>query len=114
MPHYKEITTIEEWNQLYGDSYDQALLIFKHSTTCPISAEAYRQFQQYLDDNPRIDLQYLLVKVIESRHVSNQIAADLNVRHESPQAILVEHKQPHWHASHRKITKQNLQNILGE
>lgn len=48
------------------------------------------------------------MKVIEDRPVSNEIAARLGVKHESPQAILVRGGKAVWHASHRQVTAANL------
>lgn len=49
-----------------------------------------------------------VVKVIEDRPVSNEIAARLGVKHESPQAILVRSGKAVWHASHGRITAAAL------
>ena len=53
-----------------------------------------------------------MVKVIESRPVSNQIAKDLEVEHQSPQAIVLSEKKVLWHASHGTITKQRIKDGL--
>ncbi|WP_321166192.1 monothiol bacilliredoxin BrxC family protein [Bacillus sp. FJAT-28004] len=51
----------------------------------------YADYEDYLKSNTN---QYLiiLVKVIESRPVSNQIAEDIHVKHESPQMIYIQNK----------------------
>ncbi|MGG1634085.1 general stress protein [Paenibacillus sp. FSL A5-0031] len=109
---YKEITSIEEWNNVYEASATRPLVIFKHSTTCPVSANAYQEFNQYLDGKPREDVEYVLVKVIESRPVSNQIAEDTSVKHESPQIIFIEKKEKVWTTSHWSITKAHITAVL--
>lgn len=109
---YKEITSIEEWNNVYEASATRPLVVFKHSTTCPVSANAYQEFNQYLDGKPREDVEYVLVKVIESRPVSNQIAEDTSVKHESPQIIFIEKKEKVWTTSHWSITKAHITAVL--
>ncbi|MGO4183309.1 bacillithiol system redox-active protein YtxJ [Paenibacillus sp. TAF43_2] len=109
---YKEITSIEEWNNIYEASATRPLVVFKHSTTCPVSANAYQEFNQYLDGKPREDVEYVLVKVIESRPVSNQIAEDTSVKHESPQIIFIEKKEKVWTTSHWSITKAHITAVL--
>lgn len=109
---YKEITSIEEWNGVYENSASRPLVVFKHSTTCPVSANAYQEFNQYLDSKPREDVEYVLVKVIESRPVSNQIAEDTSVKHESPQIIFIDKKAKVWTASHWSITKAHITAVL--
>lgn len=109
---YREITTIEEWNNAYEGSATRPLVVFKHSTTCPVSANAYQEFNQYLDGKPREDVDYVLVKVIESRPVSNQIAEDTSVKHESPQIIFFDKKEKVWSATHWSITKAHITAVL--
>lgn len=105
--NYKEITTLTEWNELYEKSSSQRVLVFKHSTTCPISAQAYDEFKKYLETENN-DITHVLVKVIESRPVSNQIAEVLGVEHQSPQVILIEGKEAKWNTSHWHIKKEKL------
>lgn len=109
---YNEITTIDEWNSAFEESAARPVVVFKHSTTCPVSANAYDEFKQYLQGSPREDIDYLLVKVIESRPVSNQIADDTAVKHESPQIILIEKKAKVWTASHWSVTKAHISAVL--
>jgi bacillithiol system protein YtxJ len=59
-------------------------LVFKHSTTCPVSAEAAREVRG-LDAG----LPVYQVNVREQRDLSNWIAAAYGVAHQSPQLILV-------------------------
>ncbi|WP_419876189.1 bacillithiol system redox-active protein YtxJ [Candidatus Pristimantibacillus sp. PTI5] len=108
----KEITTVEEWNNVYDASATRPLVVFKHSTTCPVSANAYTEFNQYLEGNPREDVDYVLVKVIESRPVSNQIAEDTSVKHESPQIMFIDKKEKVWSATHWSITKAHITAVL--
>ncbi|QHT61763.1 bacillithiol system redox-active protein YtxJ [Paenibacillus lycopersici] len=110
---YKEIQSIEEWNAALEGSASRPLVVFKHSTTCPVSANAYNEFANYLNsDAASEDTDYVLVKVIESRPVSNQIAEDVAVKHESPQIILVKDKAKYWTASHWSITEAHMKAVM--
>ncbi|WP_240666610.1 bacillithiol system redox-active protein YtxJ [Longirhabdus pacifica] len=111
---WKEITSKEQWEQVLQDSKEHSTIVFKHSTACPISAQALKEYEQFLSENPPTHVQYTLVKVIETREVSNQIAADLDVKHESPQVILLENQEAAWNDSHRQITVSNIQSALVE
>jgi len=57
-------------------------LLFKHSTRCPISAEA-------LEEMGAFGGAFVYLDLIAHRDVSDEIARRLGVRHESPQLILV-------------------------
>jgi bacillithiol system protein YtxJ len=62
-----------------------ACLVFKHSTTCPISASAAQEVRAMATDLP-----IYWINVREQRELSNWVAAAYNVAHESPQLILIE------------------------
>ncbi len=109
---YREITTENDWLQAFEASSNKPMLILKHSTRCPVSSAALEEYESYLADRPREDIDYVLVKVIESRLISNRIAEELEVKHESPQMILVKQKAKYWTASHWSITKKHMQAVL--
>lgn len=112
MAAWKEIDTLEQWNEAYANSKEKPFVILKHSTTCPVSANALEEYEQYLRGNPNKDVDYLLVKVIESRPVSNQIAEDVQVRHASPQIIYVKNKENSWNTSHYSINVAHIKAVL--
>src|SRR5689334_8739402 len=106
-----ELRSIEELNRALDASSGRLVLLFKHSTTCPISARAYREFQSYLNEaEPRVS--YNLITVQTARAVSNEAAARLRVEHESPQAILVRDGHEVWNASHFDITASSLAAVI--
>lgn len=109
---YTEITTQEQWNEAFDRTADHPVVVFKHSTTCPVSANAYDEFSKYLNDKPREDVEYLLVKVIESRPISLQIAEDTGIKHESPQIMLLDKKAKVWSATHWSVTKAHITAVL--
>ena len=94
----KELTTVSEWNDVLEQSKEGPLLVLKHSTTCPISAAAYSQFETVTTDAPK----YFL-KVSESRPVSNEIESNLGVAHASPQLFLLKDGEAVWQATHHSI-----------
>ncbi len=97
---------LTEWNdaQQFSDSLAsrESAIIFKHSTRCPVSAHALTEVEAFVQRHP--DGPVHLVKVIESRPVSNAVADALSVTHQSPQAILVREGKAVWSASHGAVT----------
>ncbi|MNI59187.1 hypothetical protein D3C76_153540 [compost metagenome] len=108
MSQLTKISSIEELHRALEGSKDQPLLLFKHSTRCPISSGAYREMEAYLQDRPNEEVTYGLIYVVEDRAVSNEAAELLGVRHESPQVLLVKNGQAVWNTSHSNITSVNL------
>ena len=82
------------------------LVIFKHSTRCPVSSAAYSQVQGFLESNPQAPV--CLVDVIEDREISTEISRITSVRHESPQVLLLKDGRVVWHASHYAVTEEAI------
>lgn len=107
-----EITSIAELETVLARSDNRKQLLFKHSNACPISTMAYNEMKKYLAASPSEEVDYTLVTVQIARNVSNEIASKLSIKHESPQAILVDKGQAVWHKSHYDITKTSLTNAV--
>ena len=96
--------------QLLDRSKTNPVLIFKHSTQCPISTQAYEEFTDFVEGIDNLVCGSVLV--IENRRLSNAIATRFGVRHESPQALLIKDGRVVWHASHWSITSDSLNEAL--
>jgi len=111
------------WNRISGlgviktvlqNSNDKPQLIYKHSHRCSICFLAKEELEKVAEElNSIADL--YIVNVINQREVSNSIASKLEVRHESPQVIILKNKKVVWNGSHwsvkgKEILKQ-LDNI---
>ena len=93
------------------ESRERPVLLFKHSRTCGISCEAYDELRSHLDAMSGAAV-YKMITVQSHRHVSDEAAARLGVRHETPQAILLRDGKPVWKASHFRITASALADAL--
>jgi len=80
--------------------------LFKHSSTCPVSAGARREMEAFLGERPAEEAG--LVVVQEHRPASDHAARVLAVSHETPQALLLRGGKVLWHASHYRITRKSL------
>lgn len=112
MNHWTEITTLDEWKQWLERSQEKPVLLLKHSTRCPVSTNALQEFEQYISKHTEHPVDYVLVKVIESRPVSNQIAEDLGVEHASPQIFLIKDRASYWNTSHWAITTEHISAVV--
>lgn len=105
----QQIRTTDELEQYISQPGKK--LLFKHSTTCPISAKAHEEFQAYSQHS---DTPAAIVHVIEDRPVSNRIAEDFGIKHESPQIFLLEDGEVRWNTSHWKITQNAIKEATGQ
>ena len=111
MLQIKELPKKEDVEEVWNASEQKPVFLFKQSTTCPISAEAFNEFNSFLN-TVGDDVDAFYVKVRETREVSNLIAEETNIQHQSPQAFLIRNKEVLWNASHTKITEESLSDAL--
>ena len=103
-PDLKPLNRIEELDDLLRQSTNRPVLLFKHSYSCGISAEALDELVDHLNSDPAAATHYAMVTVQTHRDVSNAVTSRLGVRHETPQALLVQDGRVVWAASHFRVT----------
>lgn len=89
---------------------ENTFFVLKNSTTCPISQAAYEEYESFAGDQANKVFYYLNVQ--DARELSNQLAEHFQVKHESPQVLLIKDNQVVWHDSHWAITYSKLEEIL--
>lgn len=104
------LASVQEWSNVVSRSETEPVAVFKHSPRCAVSRMALSTFEREWDASEPIPL-YML-SVLEAREVSNQIAKDLEVWHESPQLLLVHKGKAVAHWSHQHIDAATLQRHL--
>lgn len=102
MKSWKSVTEKEHFYTLLENSAAKPQIIFKDSTTCGISAHAkYRLESGFEHIADKADFHYL--DLLTFRAISNLIAQELKVTHQSPQIILLKNKQVIYTSSHHAI-----------
>jgi len=101
----------EEVEAIFTATDARPFFLFKHSLTCPISMRARRRFEHFVGQDPGADCG--LIEIQNSRALSKAVAARTQVRHESPQVLLVHRGKVIWHASHESIHEDALRQALG-
>lgn len=86
-------------------------IIFKHSTRCSISMMAKKRFEQDWDSLPK-DVSLYFLDLIKHRELSNQIAADFKVHHESPQLLLIKDGECILDQSHGEISVDEAISVI--
>lgn len=106
---WKPLDDISLLIQIRDDSFVRPQVIFKHSTRCGTSSVALSRMNRN-DDFPGADA-YLL-DVIRNRNLSNAIAEDYGIPHESPQLLLIWQGRVKYHNSHGSISYDQLEQEL--
>jgi len=102
---FNEINSTEELDELFRQSNENPVALFKHSLTCPISAGVYQEIS-----NADADINLIIIQ--HSRSVSSALADKTSIRHESPQAIVIKDGKPVYHASHYDVTASDVEESL--
>lgn len=101
----EKLLTFEDFNNIA----DTAFFVLKNSTTCPISQAAYEEYESFADDRSAQVFYYLNVQ--DARELSNKLAEEFQVKHESPQVLLIKDGEVLWHDSHWAITYSKLEDV---
>lgn len=98
---FHKIESAEQLENLFQKSVDAPVILFKHSITCPISSSVFNEVSE-------VNADINLVIMQEARNISNLIAEKTGIRHESPQAIVLQNGKAIYHASHYDITAKDI------
>jgi bacillithiol system protein YtxJ len=82
-------------------------LLYKHSTRCPVSMDAYDEVQAFALSHP--DVPVFIVDVVRERPVSQYVAEVTGIVHQSPQVLLLCDGSLGWSGSHYSITVRELE-----
>jgi bacillithiol system protein YtxJ len=103
--NWATLTSEEQLSALLENSFSRPQVIFKHSTRCHISSTAKNRLEK--SDMPEgIDFYYL--DLIAYRSLSNKIAEDLKVHHESPQVLVIKNGDCVYDESHLAIYMEEI------
>lgn len=106
--------SIMNWIQLTGEtqlaeikqkSYEKPQIIFKYSTRCSTSTVVLNRIER-IEKAPDADFYFL--DLLAHRAISNQIAADFQVHHQSPQLLLIKNGECIYEESHLSISLEEI------
>lgn len=103
----------EAWARIKASG--RPLALFKFSPRCPVSFAAEDAYKAWLAELPEVPpFTVARVDVVVQRELSRAIGAELDVKHESPQAILLgADGKVVWHDSHDRLTREILKERIG-
>ena len=106
--NWNKLETPEKLQEIIKNSDAIPVLIFKHSTRCSISSMALSRFERQWNQEKVGKVEPYYLDLIQYRNVSNLIAQELDIQHESPQVLLIENGKCTYHASHSAIYFDDL------
>lgn len=100
----------EQLDEIAKTSQERTQLIFKHSTTCGISRMVLNMFTSMYSLGEDVDLYFLDLHAY--RNVSNAVASQFQVMHQSPQLLIIKNGETSFHTSHGAIADLNLSELV--
>src|SRR5215210_5997211 len=100
-----ELTSEQQIAEIREKSAQRPQVIFKHSTRCGISAVAKSRLDKW---QPSEDFDFYYLDLIRNRDLSNMIATDFHVYHESPQVLIIKNGECVHDESHLSISVQDI------
>ncbi len=92
-----ELKEFNQWEELKETSYKKTVYLFKHSTRCGISSIVLHKFEKKMKE---MQQEFFYLNILNYRQLSNAIAHDVKVHHESPQLIVMYKGEVVKHNSH--------------
>lgn len=103
--NWKELKSEEQLTEINETSRQKPVVIFKHSTRCSISLMA----KSRLDKMQQVDgAEFYYLDLLQHRNISNRIAEEYSVHHESPQILLVVNGECVYDESHNGIMEDEI------
>lgn len=107
--NWTELTEEAQLDTIVEESRIQPVAIFKHSVTCSISAMAKGR----LDREQQPDgIKFYYLDLLRYRSISNKIAEQFSVHHESPQVLIIKNGECTYDESHNGITMDEIEEQL--
>jgi bacillithiol system protein YtxJ len=101
--NWNNLTNENQLEEIKEASHNQPIMILKHSTTCSISATALSRLERAWKDEEAKNLKPYYLDLLKLRPISNKIAQDFGVEHESPQILIIKDGKSVYDASHFDI-----------
>ena len=99
------LTNEEHLERVKESSKLQPVVIFKHSTRCATSMLAKNRLER---EKPAHNTEFYFLDLLRYRHLSDKIAADFHVYHESPQVLVIRDGECIYEDSHNGINMQDI------
>jgi bacillithiol system protein YtxJ len=112
MTPWQPLTQAEQLPEIVRESAEQPVIIFKHSTTCSISAMAKSKIERQWADAGLADAKLYYLDLLSYRPISQELAQKFGVQHESPQLLLIQNGDCTYHASHNGIRLSDVKQAV--
>jgi bacillithiol system protein YtxJ len=98
--NWNHLERAEQIAQLITESEDQNIFIFKHSTRCSISRTTLDRLERNWKETDVPNMKVYYLDLLAHREVSNLLAEQFQVEHQSPQVLIIRNGRSVYDNSH--------------
>lgn len=106
--NWNKLTEADQIQEIKALSKEKPVLIFKHSTRCSISSMSLDRLLRKWKDTDSDTVTPYFLDLIASRAMSDLVAKEFGVPHESPQVLLIKNGEVVYDNSHFGISYAEL------
>ncbi len=99
------LTDSDQLDEIREQSKHRPVVIFKHSTRCSISTMAKNRLER---EKPVDNVSFYYLDLLRYRPISNKVAEEFHVHHESPQVLLIKNGECTYEETHNGINMQEI------
>lgn len=109
--NWNQLESVAQLEEFFSAQDGVIRVFFKHSTRCSISSMALNSFESNWEGEEE---NLYFVDLLRFREVSNALAEQAKVIHQSPQAIVVRNGEVLYDASHSGIDAKTIYKIIAQ
>jgi bacillithiol system protein YtxJ len=109
---WSELRSANQIDKIREESKESPVLIFKYSSRCSISRMALDRLERNWEENEMLAVRPYFLDLITYRNISNRIADEFNVEHESPQVLIIENEKSIYDQSHMGIQYEAIKEAV--
>ena len=107
-----KLTDLNQLDQLREHSKKSPIVIFKHSTSCSTSNMVINRLERNWKEEEMGHVQAYFLDLLSYRQISNAIAEQFNIQHESPQLLVIRNEAAIYAGSHFEINYAAVQQAI--
>ncbi len=101
--NWNNLENPDQLNQIIDESTNVNILIFKHSTRCSISRATLDRLERNWKESEIPNVKPYFLDLLAYRSISNAIAEQFQVEHQSPQVLIIRDGKSVYDNSHYGI-----------
>ncbi len=110
--NWTELKALDQVEKIKNESSAKPVLIFKHSNRCNISRATLDRLERRWNEGEMTTIKPYFLDLLSNRELSNTIADQFGVEHESPQVLIIRNGKSVLDLSHFAIDYEQIRSCI--